>query len=1146
MNSTAMRFFTVCLALCLASCATAGSVQPAAAQDPAADPNEVRAPRTFDGLDWRMVGPYRGGRSTAVTGIGSQPATFFMGTTGGGMWVTRDFGHSWENVSDGFFDVASIGAVDVADSDPNVIYVGTGSVDIRGNTSAGRGMYRSTDSGKTWTFIGLREAGQIGRIEVHPDNPDLVYVAALGHAFGKNPERGVFRSSDGGDTWEHVLALNDSTGASDLTMSRQNPRVLFAGMWRGERKPWRLISGGEEGGVYRSTDGGDTWEKLAGGLPEGLVGKVGVSASPAHPDRVWAIIEAEPEGGVYRSDDGGATWQRTNDDNDLRQRAWYYTHVQADPQDENTVWALNTSLYRSVDAGVTFESVEVPHGDVHDLWINPHDPEVMIVADDGGGQVTVNGGETWSTYMNQPTAELYDVIVDNGFPYRLYGAQQDNTGISVPAWSSASSLHAKSQWLYPAACETGPIAFHPDDPNIVWGGCYGGSINRMDIAKDQRRNVVNYPQLQLGQAARDLQERFQWVAPIVVSPHDANVVYHASQRVHRTTDGGMTWETISHDLTTNTPEHQDFSGGPINADITGVEIYNTVFSLAVSPHSPDEIWAGTDDGRVHVTRDGGATWSDITPPDMPPLGTVDEIDLSLHQEGRAIMAVQRYRMDDFRPFVFVTDDHGTTWRLVTSGSNGIPGDYPVRTVREDPERRGLLYAGTEFGIFVSFDDGVHWQSLQLDLPVTPVTGMRVAHGDIIVATQGRSFWIMDDRTPLFDLFDATVTGPVHLFGTKDAYRANTGGEDGLTGLAPEPHPGGALIRYYLEEEPEGTVTLEIQDVLGQTVRSFTSDSATAEATGQTRLPAQAGMNRIVWDLTYPGPELDDDAVIWGFTGGVKAPPGTYQVQLVASDRTQVRDFQLLPDPRIPEVTRADYDEQFRISIEVRDSLTAVHAAIKRIRSAKAQIEEAVDRAEQMGHGNEVAPAGDSVRSSLSGEERKRSGSDSSPRHAGQPVRRALRQCDGNGRVHLRRTGGSTNGRRGPAAGTFERRVDRPQTAVAGDFRYRGGGVQRTRRAPRDPRGGNPGGTTDHLTQGSSPVKRCLGSRRPRASGRRRDVGLLGSALGVLDQGRDLRYRLESSAQRLQDLDPGEPLVLRLDQRPGSEGSAGALHHFVHG
>ncbi len=619
------------------------------------DRNVIYDSTLFDGLEYRMVGPYRGGRSTAVTGIAGQPHTFFMGTTGGGVWKSTDAGHNWENVSDGFFG-GSIGAVAVAPSDPNVIYVGQGSADVRGNTSTGRGAYKSVDGGKTWTFIGLRETGQIGRIEVHPQDPDLVYVAALGHPFGKNPERGVYRSQDGGATWEHVLALSDSTGASDLAMDGHNPRILYAGMWRGERKPWTMISGSAEGGVYRTTDGGDTWEHLSGGLPTGVVGKVGVTVSPANPERAWAIIQAEPSGGVYRTDDGGKTWSRVNSENKLRQRAFYYTHVQSDPQDENTVYALNTRLWKSVDGGTTFDSIPLPHGDVHDLWINPTDPRLMIVGDDGGGQVSLNRGKTWSTYMNQPTAEFYDVIVDNGFPYRLYGGQQDNTTISIPAWTSSNTLHPKGHWNNVGGCETGPVGLHADHPNVVYAGCYAGIIDRWIRDTDQRRYILVYPQEQSGEAGRNLKYRFQWVSPIVVSPHDPNVVYHASQYVHRTTNGGMSWETISPDLTTNTLRHQDYAGGPIDHDITGVEIFNTIFAMAVSPHSAEVIWAGSDDGRVHLSRDNGATWTNVTPRSLPQYGTVDEIEVSPHQPGRAFLAVHRYRMDDFAPYVFRTDD----------------------------------------------------------------------------------------------------------------------------------------------------------------------------------------------------------------------------------------------------------------------------------------------------------------------------------------------------------------------------------------------------------------------------------------------------------------------------------------------------------
>ncbi len=909
----------------------------------------------FKDLSYRMVGPYRGGRSTAATGFLNDPDRWLMGTTGGGVWESDDNAVTWTNISDGFFG-GSIGAVRVADSDPNVIYVGEGSMDIRGNTSAGRGAWKSMDAGRTWTFIGLPDAGQIGRIEVHPRDHDLVYVAALGHPFGKNPERGIFRSRDGGETWEHVLALNDSTGASDLTMDMTNPRILYAGMWRGERKPWALISGAEEGGVYKTTDGGDTWTKLGGGLPEGMVGKVGVSVSPADPDRVWAIIEAEPDGGVYRSDDGGATWTRTNSDNNLRQRAWYYTHVQADPVDPNTVYALNTSMYRSVDGGTVFEVIPVPHGDVHDLWIHPHDPDRMVVANDGGAQVTVNGGETWSTYFNQATAELYDVIVDNGYPYRLYGAQQDNTTISVTAWSDVNTLYPKQHWLNVGGCETGPIALHPDRPHIVYAGCYGGVMDRYDLQSGQRRNIMLYPQLQLGMAAKDLRHRFQWVSPMLVSQHDPRVIYHGSQHVNRSRDEGVNWETISPDLTTDNPAHQEQSGGPINADVTGVEIYNVVFSLAESPFDADEIWAGSDDGRVHITRDGGVNWTEITPAAMPELGTVDEIELSTHQPGRAYMAVQRYRMDDFGPYVFRTDDFGATWTLNTTG---IPDDHPVRTVREDPARSGLVFAGTEYGVFVSLDAGGSWQSFQRNLPVTPVTGMRVAHDDLIISTQGRSFWILDDISPLREI-EAAVAAGTYLFTPRDARRLTNLGAAGLAELNPEPAPAGAQIHYYLEEEPDADVLVEIVDASGAVVRTFVSDSAAAEEMDGERITKAAGLNRIAWTVSYPGPELPEGAVVWGYSGGVTAPPGTYSVRLTVGETMLERGFELFADPRIPEVTVASYQEQFRVAMLARDSINSISRAIDDLAAIREQVEAVLERARAAGQDAELQPLADTL------------------------------------------------------------------------------------------------------------------------------------------------------------------------------------------
>jgi len=909
------------------------------------DPNTLVDSALLAKLDFRLAGPFRGGRSTAVAGIPGRPMAFLMGTTGGGVWRTNDAGHSWHNISDGFFGGA-IGAVAVADSDPNVIYIGTGSADPRGNTSAGRGLWKSVDGGKSWSFVGLREAGQIGKVRVHPDDPDLVYVAALGHLFGPNPERGVYRSTDGGKTWEAILQISDQTGAVSLAMNPRNPREIYAGMWRAERKPWTMISGSDDGGIYKTSDGGDTWKKLTGGLPTGLVGKIGITVSPANPERVWALIEAEPAGGVYRSDDAGKTWKHINEENKLRQRAWYYTHMAADPQDPNTVYALNTSLYRSVDGGKTYEAIPVPHGDVHDLWVNPEQPDIMAVADDGGAQVTLNGGESWSTYLNQPTAELYGVVVDNGFPYRLYGAQQDNTTISIPAWTSGNTLHAKQHWYSVGGCETGPIALDPNNPDIIYAGCYGGVMDRYDRATDQVVNVMTYPQLQLGEAAKNLRYRFQWVAPMAVSPHDPNTIYHGSQYVHRSRDAGQTWEVISPDLSTNTPEHLDYSGGPINHDITGVEIYNVVFEIVVDPNNKGTIWAGTDDGRLHLTRDDGASWQEITPPGMPQYGTVNKIDLSAHQPGRALVAVQKYRFDDFAPYVFLTDDYGKSWKRLTTGKNGIPADYPVRVAREDPDRRGLLYAGAEFGLFVSFDDGAHWQAMQGDLPITPITDLRVHRQDLVLSTQGRSFWILDDVTPLHEMDADLAEREIHLFQPRPAYKVNDGGAGELSDTAPPARPSGALIHYALPDTAAHEVRVEIIDSDARVVRVFSSDSTLAKTHKTPVLKPAEGLNRLTWDLTYEGPTFVDDAIIWGYTGGVKAPPGAYDVRLTYGDAIQSNEVEVCEDPRIADqVSDEDYREQLRLGLALRDAITEVHASIAELRSVKEQIDWLKERTE---------------------------------------------------------------------------------------------------------------------------------------------------------------------------------------------------------
>lgn len=907
----------------------------------------------------RMLGPFRGGRSTAVAGVVEQPNTFYMGTTGGGVWKTDDAGHTWQNISDRYFG-GSIGAVAVAPSDPNVLYVGEGSVDIRGNSSQGRGAWRSTDAGRTWTRMPLVEAGQVGRIVVHPSDASLAYAAVLGRPFGRNAERGIYRTKDGGTSWQKVLFLNDSTGASDIAMNPRNPRILYAGMWRAERKPWTMISGSSEGGIWRSSDGGDTWTKLAGGLPTGVVGKIGLSVSPANPDRVWAIIEAEPAGGVYRSDNGGETWQRTNSDNNLRQRAWYYTHIRADPDEEHVVYVLNTSLLRSIDGGRTFVNVPVPHGDVHDLWINPGDKQVMVVADDGGAQVSLNRGRTWSTYWNQPTAEFYDVITDDAFPYRVYTAQQDNTTISVPAWSSPHSLHPFADYGYAAGCETGPVALDRANPRVIWGGCYGGAINRWDRVTDERRNVIAYPQLQLGQAGNELKHRFQWVAPILVSRHDPNTVYHASQAVLRTRDGGVRWEQISPDLTTNTAAHQVHSGGPINRDITGVEMYNTIFALAEHPSDARQLWAGSDDGRLHVTRDAGATWTDVTPPGMPSLGTVEEIVVSRHAPERVYVAVQAYRLDDFRPYLFRSDDAGRTWRRLTDGSNGIPADHPLRSFAEDVRVPGLLYAGTEYGLYVSLDAGARWQKFPGRLPVTPMADLEARDDDLVMATQGRSLWIIDDLSALRDA-SAFGAATARLVPPRDAVRAQRGVDpfDPAPQLADQPDDG-AVLHYWLGAAADSTLSLAIRDSQGRLVRQFTPDSARASKLQQPRLATGRGLHRLTWNLKYPGPSRVDSVVVWGYTDGVKAPPGEYTVELRAGSVTERRTLRVLPDPRLPHVTPTQYAEQFRVAMAVRDSMESLNKVLRDLRDVRSQQARLRDAADLVGSAAIVWPLTDTL------------------------------------------------------------------------------------------------------------------------------------------------------------------------------------------
>jgi photosystem II stability/assembly factor-like uncharacterized protein len=779
-------------------------------------------------------------------------------------------------------------------------------------------------------------------------------VAAVGNLFGDNAERGVFRSRDGGDSWEKVLFVSDSTGVVDVALNPTNPRILFATAWTAQRLPWTMISGSAEGGLYRSKDGGDTWQKLAVGLPQGLFGKAGVAISPANSDRVWALIEAEDAaGGVYRSDNGGDSWRQITSEKQLWHRPWYYMRITADPQDENTVWINNVLLYKSVDGGQQFIPVPtVPHGDSHALWINPDNTDIMVEGDDGGATVTLNGGRTWSTQRNQATAELYRVAVDDQFPYRLYGAQQDNSTVSVPSRVSPVVISDFEHEYQIGGCESGHVAVDPRDPNIVYAGCFGGSITRYDVRSGQAREILAYPQNQMAQRVGDLRYRFQWNAPIRISPHDPEVLYHTSNHVHRSRNGGQSWEVVSPDLTADDPEHQGFAGGPITSDGTGVEVYGTVFAFEESPYESGVLWAGSHDGLIHVSRDNGETWTDVTPAGFPAGATVNSIDVSAHASGRAHVAAYKYRQNDMRPYLFQTDDYGESWRLLTDGANGIPEGHFTRVVREDPDREGLLFAGTEFGMYVSFDDGASWQSLQRNLPVTPVTDLQIHQGDLVLSTQGRSFWILDDIMPLHDLSEEVMGATAHLFPSRPAHRVFFGGGApgaGPTGRRAQNPPDGAFIHYSLAADVEGPVTITVTDERGDTAATLSSEpqagpdlGAFADLAalfgfggGGSLLPKTRGLHRAVWNLLLPQPSLPAGTVIFGALAQPPAPPGTYTVTLDAAGEVHTGTLELRPDPRV-DTPAADYVAQHRFLQDLGTIIDQVADRTDDLRSVRQQ------------------------------------------------------------------------------------------------------------------------------------------------------------------------------------------------------------------
>lgn len=916
------------LVLALGPCASVSSDAP---RSPSSLEEEM-APA----LSFRLVGPFEGGRVVAVAGVPSSPRTFYMGSTGGGVWKTTDGGASWTNVSDGFFGSASIGALAVAASDPNVLYAGTGETCLRNNVSAGDGVYRSQDAGRTWTHVGLSDAGQIGKVRIHPREPDVVYVAVLGHASGPSAERGVYRSRDGGRSWQRVLFVSDTAGAVDLSMDATNPRVLYAATWEVVRKPWTLVSGGPGSGIYKSTDRGDTWTRLQSGLPKSTVGKIGVAVSPADPQRVWALVEAAPgEGGLYRSDDAGGTFRLINKDKRLLTRAFYYMHLEPHPRDRDVLFSPAHArwMLRSPDGGVSFSEV-VPGHDSHALWVSPRDPEIMILGDDGGAKVTFDEGKSWSAQDNQPTGEIYSLTLDNGFPWRLYGARQDNSTISVPSRTSRSAIGPRD-WYAVGGGEHGDIAVHPQDPSVVYAGNYEGILERYDHRTGQTRNISAYPQYGEGVAAKDYRYRFAIVAPVRVSAHDPNVLYHTSQFVHRSRDEGHSWEVVSPDLSRNDKTKQQESGGPITRDHTGPEVYSTIVAFEESPLERGVLWAGTDDGLVHVSRDDARTWTNVTPRDLPEWGTVNRIEPSRHAPGRAFLAVQRHRLDDFAPYVFRTDDFGRTWVRIADGRNGIPARHFVRVVREDPDRKGLLYAGTEYGLYVSLDDGRAWQRFQLNLPVTPITDLKIRDRDLAVATMGRSFWILDDLTPLHARAQGGLGTEARLIPPRPAVRM-AGSSSDRPGHGRNP-PNGAVLDYTVPAGVKDEVRLELRDASGTLLRTVSSKD-----TKDRRPSAEAGLNRFVWDLRQEPPKVPSTSFHAENLEGPKVLPGVFEVRLRVGAVERAERLEVKPDPRLA-TSLEDLREQNALALEIRDRLTRLFAGQARAQATRARLEALLDR-----------------------------------------------------------------------------------------------------------------------------------------------------------------------------------------------------------
>jgi photosystem II stability/assembly factor-like uncharacterized protein len=890
--------------------------------------------QAFEAIEWRNLGPFRGGRSAAVIGVPGKPNLFYMGATGGGVWRTQDGGQSWENISDGYFG-GSIGAVAVSDWDNNVIYVGGGEVTVRGNVSYGYGMWKSVDAGKSWTHIGLDKSRHIPRIRIHPKNPDLVYAAVMGDLYKSSEERGVYRSKDGGKSWERVLFANADAGAVDLCMDPTNPRILYASTWNVRRTPYSLSSGGPGSALWKSTDGGDTWVNLMDkkGMPEGTIGIIGVTVSAANPNRVWALIENQ-EGGIFRSEDGGESWRRINQERKLRQRAWYYTRIYADPQDEDVVYVMNVRFHKSKDGGKTFEMYRTPHGDHHDLWIAPEDPQRLIVGDDGGAQISFDGGENWSTYYNQPTAQYYRVTTDDHFPFRIYVAQQDNSTQRVLSRTDGRSI-GRQDWESSAGGESAHMAPDPDDNDIVYGGSYGGFLTRLNHRTGERRAINVWPDNPLGHGAEGMKYRFQWNFPIFFSPHNSDKLYACSQNLHVSYDEGQSWEIISPDLTRNDPEKLVSSGGPITKDNTGVEYYCTIFAAAESQQEEGVIWTGSDDGLIHITRDGGDNWTNVTPPAsiMPEWIQINSIELDPHEPGGLYVAATMYKWGDYQPYLYKTKDYGQSWQKIV---DGIEKEHFTRVVRADPDRKGLLYAGTESGMYVSFDDGASWQSFQLNLPTVPITDLAVKQKSLVAATQGRSIWMIDDLSPLHQMDADIAKADFYLFRPLDSYRMPGGQSARPSRTEGQNHPGGVMVYFYLNEEPDSLeeISLTFMEEDGDEIKTFSTQSKDKKLKLK---DLKKGSNRFIWDMRYADATTVEGMILWfAQTQGPKAVPATYQVQLNVAGESMTQAFKILPDPRSSS-SLEDMQAQFDFLVANRDKLSETHEAIVQIRKARQQV-----------------------------------------------------------------------------------------------------------------------------------------------------------------------------------------------------------------